>query len=80
MHYFNQSYIQLMKINKNQFITKPSECPDGIEAIIEKVISVFKPQITSKKLKVYICCCGLFSSMRLVTDWTKYELIIFNIL
>jgi signal transduction histidine kinase len=77
MRYHNQNQIERMKINKKEFRVRPmwQKFP---EAVVEKVVYPFIPNIQGKNIKVYLCRKSAFQ-YEINLDWSKYELILFNV-
>lgn len=67
-----------MKLKKNEFVVESSECLSPLEHI-ERVIYPFVPKIMSMKIRVMISDQIGISDVRFQADWTKFELVLFNL-
>ena len=65
-----------MKIKRGDFYSKITNCYD-LYTVIERVVIPFTPQIKSRKISVYI---SSYEICKIKADWSKYQLIIFNLL
>lgn len=67
-----------MKILKEEFKTKLTKC-SSLSALIQKVVFPFIQQILSNRLEVYLSVQSEFEGHQLLADWSKFELVLFNI-
>ena len=79
MQLYNLNQIMRMKINKNEFKIKPTPTTDPSKHV-KKVTFPFIPMILSHKAKVYFWLANDFEGQSLLADWSKFELLLFNVI
>ena len=79
LHYYNLNQIQRMKIRKHQFrvISTGTKQP---QFHMFQITFPFIPQILSNNMTVYFSMQNLLQDWTLYADWSKYELVMFNIM
>lgn len=78
LKYFNDNQIQRMKIKKGEFHVKLVKTQQP-ENFIKNVIEPFQILIENRQINIHIFKNFDLDKMFLHADWTKFKLVIFNL-
>ena len=78
MYLYNMNQIMRMKLNKNQFTVNTQQCLSPLEHV-ERVIYPFVPKIMSTRIRVMVSDQIALTDVRFMADWSKFELVLFNL-